>query len=118
MNPKLLIGSLALRPAILSLGNLQPMIAHTLFPGTTKVYGQLLWCDSNPLYLFLKTAYGQVLQSYIYPLPMLTPTLIQNEKTTIKCRIARLDPVSLPLLQDLTPSVHDPVSFKYQARPR
>jgi hypothetical protein len=56
---RLLIGSLTLRPAILPLENLQPLITQPLLPGTTKVYGQLLRRDFNPLDRSPKTAYGQ-----------------------------------------------------------
>ena len=43
------MGSLALRPAGLPLGNLRPLITQTPLPGTTEVYGQLLERDFNPL---------------------------------------------------------------------
>jgi hypothetical protein len=68
---RLLIGSLTLRPAILPLENLQPLITQPLLPGTTKVYGQLLRRDFNPLDRSPKTAYGQ----YTY---LLAPDLLSE----------------------------------------
>ena len=46
---RLLIGSFALRPAHLLLGNSRPQIAPTPLPHATKVYGQLLGRNFNPL---------------------------------------------------------------------
>ena len=57
---RLRLGSLALRPATLPLGNSQPPIARTLLPGARKVYGQLLSRDLNPQEKQPMTAYGQV----------------------------------------------------------
>ena len=64
---RLHIGSLALRPAISSLRNLQPLITQTLLLGTTKAYGQLLRRDFNPLDQSPMTAYGQF--TYIQDVP-------------------------------------------------
>ena len=51
------MGSLALRPVVLPLGNLRPLITQTPLPGTTEVYGQLLGRDFNPqdVQLLLRT---------------------------------------------------------------
>ena len=46
---RLLIGSLALRPAILLFGNSRPRISPAPLPHATKAYGQLLGRDFNPL---------------------------------------------------------------------
>ena len=46
---RLLIGSLALRPAILLFGNSRPRITPAPLPHATKAYGQLLGRDFNPL---------------------------------------------------------------------
>ena len=46
---RLRLGSLALRPAALPLGNLRPPITRTPLPGARKAYGQLLSRDFNPL---------------------------------------------------------------------
>ena len=46
---RLLMGSLALRPAHLLFGNSRPQIAPAPFPHATKAYGQLLGRDLNPL---------------------------------------------------------------------
>src|SRR6266436_2530624 len=46
---RLLIGSLALRPALLRFGNSRPRITPTPLPHATKAYGQLLGRDFNPL---------------------------------------------------------------------
>ena len=46
---RLPVGSLALRPAALPQGNLQPPVTRTLLPGARKVYGQLLSRDFNPI---------------------------------------------------------------------
>jgi len=50
---RLLIGSLALRPALLLCGNLRPRVAATPLPHATEVYGQLPGRDFNPLDLIL-----------------------------------------------------------------
>ena len=44
---RLHVGSLALRPAILPMGNLQPLVTQALLPGAKEVYGQLLLLDFN-----------------------------------------------------------------------
>ena len=62
---RLHVGSLALRPAILPMGNLQPLVTQTLLPGAKEVYGQLPLLDFNQLELQPFTAYGQVLQCHI-----------------------------------------------------
>lgn len=46
---RLLIGSLALRPALLLLGNSRPRVATTPLPHATEAHGQLLGRDFNPL---------------------------------------------------------------------
>ncbi len=46
---RLLIGSLALRPATLRCGNSRPRITPAPLPHATKAYGQLLGRDFNPL---------------------------------------------------------------------
>ena len=46
---RLRLGSLALRPAALPLGNLRPPITRTPLPSAKKAYGQLLSRDFNPL---------------------------------------------------------------------
>ena len=46
---RLLLGSLALRPASLSFRNSRPPIARTPLLRTTKAYGQFLGRDFNPL---------------------------------------------------------------------
>jgi hypothetical protein len=56
---RLLIGSLALRPATLPMENLQPPVTRTLLPGAKEVYGQLLLLDFNQPDLQPFTAYGQ-----------------------------------------------------------
>src|SRR3972149_12251661 len=55
---RLRLGSLALRPAALPLGNLRHPIARTPLPGAKKVYGQLLSRDFNPLDIPPITANG------------------------------------------------------------
>ncbi len=50
---RLLIGSLALRPALLLCENLRPRVTTTPLPHATKAYGQLLGRDFNPLDLLL-----------------------------------------------------------------
>ena len=50
---RLLIGSLALRPAISLCGNSRPRVTATPLPHATKVYGQLLGRDFNPLDILL-----------------------------------------------------------------
>jgi hypothetical protein len=50
---RLLIGSLALRPALLLCGNSRPRVATTPLPHATKVYGQFLGRDFNPLDMLL-----------------------------------------------------------------
>ena len=50
---RLLIGSLALRPALLLCGNLRPRVTTTPLPHATKVYGQFLGRDFNPLDILL-----------------------------------------------------------------
>ena len=46
---RLLMGSLALRPAHLLFGNSRPQITPAPLPHATKAYGQLLGRDFNPL---------------------------------------------------------------------
>ena len=46
---RLLVGSLSLRPATSPFGNLRPLIAQTPLPRATKVNGQFLARDFNPL---------------------------------------------------------------------
>ncbi len=84
---KLHIGSLALRPAISPLGNLQPLITQTLLPGTTKVYGQPLWRDFNPLDQSPMTAYGQfslcsTCNSYVFSLDVTMRELTPNPRSS------------------------------------
>src|SRR3972149_8979640 len=55
---RLRLGSLALRPAALPLGNLRHPITRTPLPGAKKVYGQLLSRDFNPLDIPPITANG------------------------------------------------------------
>ena len=55
---RLRLGSLALRPAALPLGNLRPPITRTPPPGARKAYGQLLSRDFNPLDIPPITANG------------------------------------------------------------
>ncbi len=50
---RLLIGSLALRPALLLFGNSRPRVTTTPLPHTTGAYGQLPGRDFNPLDLSL-----------------------------------------------------------------
>jgi hypothetical protein len=50
---RLLIGSLALRPALLLFGNSRPRVTTMPLPHTTKAYGQFLGRDFNPLDLLL-----------------------------------------------------------------
>ena len=50
---RLLIGSLTLRPALLLFGNSRPQITPAPLPHTTKVYGQFLGRDFNPLDILL-----------------------------------------------------------------
>jgi hypothetical protein len=50
---RLLIGSLALRPALLLFGNSRPRVTTTPLPHATEAYGQLLGRDLNPLDLLL-----------------------------------------------------------------
>jgi hypothetical protein len=50
---RLLIGSLALRPALLLFGNSRPRVTATPLPHATGAYGQLPGRDSNPLDLLL-----------------------------------------------------------------
>ncbi|WP_245725090.1 reverse transcriptase domain-containing protein, partial [Nitrosomonas halophila] len=50
---RLLMGSLALRPALLLCGNSRPRVAATPFPHATGAYGQLPGRDFNPLDLLL-----------------------------------------------------------------
>ena len=46
---RLHLGSLALRSAVLPIGNLQPLITQTLLPGAKEAYEQLLLRDFNPI---------------------------------------------------------------------
>ncbi|SBT07628.1 hypothetical protein ACCAA_480001 [Candidatus Accumulibacter aalborgensis] len=55
---RLRLGSLALRPAALPLGNLRPPITRTPLPSAKKAYGQLLSRDFNPLDIPPITANG------------------------------------------------------------
>ena len=59
---RLLISSLALRPAMLLFGNSRPRIAPTPLPHATKAHGQLLGRDFNPLdaLLLLRTVRSRV----------------------------------------------------------
>ena len=50
---RLLIGSLALRPALLLFGNSRPRVTTTPLPHATGAYGQLPRRDLNPLDLLL-----------------------------------------------------------------
>jgi hypothetical protein len=50
---RLLIGSLALRPALSLCGNSRPRVIATPLPRATKAYGQLLGRDFNPLDILL-----------------------------------------------------------------
>ena len=50
---RLLMGSLALRPALLLFGNSRPRVATTPLPHATGAYGQLPRRDFNPLDLLL-----------------------------------------------------------------
>src|SRR5690242_20133576 len=50
---RLLIGSLALRPALLLFGNSRPRVTTTPLPHATGAYGQLPRRDFNPLDLLL-----------------------------------------------------------------
>ena len=50
---RLLIGSLALRPALLLFGNSRPRVTTTPLPHATGAYGQLPGRDLNPLDLLL-----------------------------------------------------------------
>ena len=54
---RLLIGSLAFRPAILPFGNSRPRVTTTPLPHATEAYGQLFGRDFNPpdLLLLLRT---------------------------------------------------------------
>ena len=63
---RLLIGSFALRPAHLLLGNSRPQIAPAPLPRATKVYGQFLGRDFNPLdtLLLLRTVRPLLYSSY------------------------------------------------------
>ena len=58
--PRLLIGSLALRPALLRFGHSRPPITPAPLPHATKAYGQLLGRDFNPLdsLLLLRTVWS------------------------------------------------------------
>ena len=56
---RLLIGSLALRPALLLCGNSRPRVATTPLPHATKVYGQFLGRDFNPLDILLLLRTGK-----------------------------------------------------------
>ena len=53
MFTRLLIGSLAFRPALLLFGNSRPRVATTPLPHATGAYGQLPRRDFNPLDLLL-----------------------------------------------------------------
>jgi hypothetical protein len=55
---RLLLGSLALRPAALPSGNLRPLITQTPLPCATGVYGQFPGRDFNPLDKSVVTANG------------------------------------------------------------
>ena len=48
---RLHVGSLALRPVILPMGNLQPLVTQKLLPGAKEVYGQPPMLDFNQLEL-------------------------------------------------------------------
>src|SRR3990170_4824458 len=50
---RLRVGSLALRPALLLLGNSRPRVTTTPLPHATGAYGQLPGRDFNPLDLLL-----------------------------------------------------------------
>ncbi len=79
---RLHLGSLALRPAALPLGNLRPPITRTPLPGARKVYGQLLSRDFNPLDLPPITANTPdpvVPPDPVFPpTPFSAPTLFEN----------------------------------------
>jgi len=64
---RLLLGSLALRPALLLGGNLRPRVTTTPLPHTTKVYGQFLGRDFNPLdiRLLLRTVRLEFFRAYV-----------------------------------------------------
>ncbi len=66
---RLLMGSLALRPALLLCGNSRPRVAATPLPHATGAYGQLPGRDFNPLdlLLLLRTARFGALHSERYP---------------------------------------------------
>ena len=60
-----------LRPATLSIGNLQPLVTQTLHPGTKEVYGQLPLLDLNQLEKQPFTAYGQSkIKFLIFSIPL------------------------------------------------
>jgi len=79
---RLPLGSLALRPVALPLGNLQPPITRTLLPGARTVYGQLLSRDLNPQEKQPVTAYGQA--RYISYIPT------QNNSSPFRCLFSSL----------------------------
>ena len=56
---RLLLGSLALRPAALPSGNLRPLITQTPLPCATGVHGQFPGRDFNPLDKAVVTANGR-----------------------------------------------------------
>src|SRR3989339_988217 len=65
---RLLIGSLALRPALLLFGNSRPRVTTTPLPHATGAYGQLPRRDFNPLdlLLLLRTGRPLYLQKFRY----------------------------------------------------
>jgi hypothetical protein len=83
---RLLMGSLALRPAILLFGNSRPRVTTTPLPHATKVYGQLLGRDFNPLdlLLLLRTVRSRFVASNTHSCPQLRNRPGLNNRTRSK----------------------------------
>ena len=90
---RLLIGSLALRPALLRFGNSRPRVTTAPLPLATKAHGQLLGRDFNPLdaLLLLRTVASCIIIFY---------------ELIIFCRIIRRDPADCSCGRD--PLIIDP----------
>ena len=76
---RLLIGSLALRPALLLLGNSRPRVATAPLPHATGAYGQLPGRDFNPLDLLLLLRTARLI---FYP----DPAIVRHRRA--RCRPA------------------------------
>jgi hypothetical protein len=80
---RLRLGSLALRPAALPLGNSRPPITRTPLPSAKKAYGQLLSRDFNPLDIPPITANGQARLSTLACPPAARACRLGDDEDTV-----------------------------------